>query len=147
MAGKYEDTVIRFDRIHERGGRTDRQTDRHRTTARQKRRTVKFPVKEGSVHPQRLTAPPTSKLVPTPSHSTTNVSPPRRHTKFTAHCCRDATVTAPGVSAGWSELGVAARHYLDGAASATNWRRSSYLRRRLPGAARRRRGRSWLSSR
>jgi len=27
------------------------------------------------------------------------------------------------------ELGVAARYYLDDAASATNWRRSSYLRR------------------
>ena len=30
---KFEDTFIRFDMIHERDGRTDRHTDRHRITA------------------------------------------------------------------------------------------------------------------
>ena len=30
---KFEDTFIRFDRIHERDGRTDRQTDRQTDTA------------------------------------------------------------------------------------------------------------------
>jgi len=44
MVKKIEDMFIHFDRIHERDGRTDRQTDGHRMTAqaaliaRQKRR-------------------------------------------------------------------------------------------------------------
>jgi len=29
----FEDTLIRFDRMYERDGHTDRQTDRHRMTA------------------------------------------------------------------------------------------------------------------
>jgi len=33
MVKKFDDTVIRFDRIHERDRYTDRQTDRHRMAA------------------------------------------------------------------------------------------------------------------
>ena len=33
MVKKFEDTFIHFNRIHERDGRTDRQTNRHPTTA------------------------------------------------------------------------------------------------------------------
>jgi len=32
MVKKFEDMFFRFDKIHERDGHTDRQTDRHRMT-------------------------------------------------------------------------------------------------------------------